>query len=60
MAVLLLHTACALEPTTPITVHRDVSATETAPLGAAAHIPGAAVLTELTNKAWAWIDIRWW
>ena len=56
MAVLLLHTACALEPTTPITVHRDVSATETAPLGAAAHIPGAAVLTD---KAWAWIDIRW-
>ena len=49
MAVLLLHTACALEPTTPITVHRDVSATETAPLGAAAHIPGAAMLTELTT-----------
>ena len=49
MALLLLHTACALEPTSSITVHRDVSAMETAPLGAAAHIPGAVVLTEPTK-----------
>ena len=49
MALLLLHTACALEPTSSITVHRDVSAMETAPLGAAAHIPGVVVLTEPTK-----------
>ena len=49
MALLLLHTACALDPTTPSTVHRDVSAMETAALGAAAHIPGVAVLNELTK-----------
>lgn len=49
MALFLLHTACALEPTTPSTVHRDVSAMETAPFGAVAHIPGVAVLNELTK-----------
>ena len=48
MALFLLHTACALEPTTPSAVHRDVSAMETAPLGAA-HIPGVAVLNKVTK-----------